>query len=116
MPSSRRSDTGKAGKTKMIRKTELVFFFVALLIAELALAGGSRRNKEVLGEVLKKAGPDTVVVFDLDDTLFDIASRRYQLTRDFASQPNIQREFPELSKRVLENFKQSHVGYGGPTT
>ena len=57
------------------------------------------------------AGEEPVVIFDLDDTLFDSRSRKIAVLRAFARQAEIQEEFPIEASRLLElTLKDIHYG------
>ncbi len=54
----------------------------------------------------------TVVIFDLDDTVFDNRHRTLAILRDFAKLPTTQSEHPDVAKRLLAaNLEQMHYDY-----
>ncbi len=58
---------------------------------------------------LKAQGKSSVVLFDLDDTLVSTQERSLRILREFASQPEIQRVFPESSRLFL--LKETDIQY-----
>jgi len=52
-----------------------------------------------------------VVIFDLDDTLFDSRTRKFQIFREFASQAEIKRDYPFSSATVMSLGVEDHL-YG----
>lgn len=53
---------------------------------------------------IKRQGQKSLVVFDLDSTLFDVGPRVERILLDFASVPLHQKRFPE-QVRLLKNYK-----------
>lgn len=57
-----------------------------------------------------KKGQHPVVVFDLDDTLFNARSRTFKILKDHVKQDIIRQKFPEETRKI-ENMKQDVVAY-----
>lgn len=53
----------------------------------------------------------TLVVFDIDSTLFDVSPRFEQILLDFAANPDNQNQFPEQA-RLLKNIKTFSSDWG----
>jgi len=60
---------------------------------------------------LKKAGKKTLVVFDLDSTLFDVSPRVERILLDFAAIPLHQKRFPE-QVRFFKHIKTLRSDWG----
>ncbi|MFN7727546.1 MAG: HAD family hydrolase [Bdellovibrio sp.] len=62
-------------------------------------------------ETLKASGKPSLVVFDLDSTLFDVSTRTQQIMLDFSADSAHQERFPE-SIELLKNLKVASKDWG----
>lgn len=61
----------------------------------------SRSPKEIYNKISKLDPKDTLVIFDLDSTLFDVSPRLEKVLIDIANEPEITEKFPD----VIPHFK-----------
>lgn len=69
--------------------------------------------KQILGNIqdLSRKGQKSLVVFDLDSTLFDVSPRLERILLDFAAIPLNQKRFPE-QVTLLRNIKTLRTDWG----
>ncbi|MEK6772586.1 MAG: HAD family hydrolase [Bdellovibrionota bacterium] len=87
----------------------LSFSFSALAQSDLTNAVGLQtvidRAKELTSQ-----GRQSIVLFDLDDTLTSTQERKLRILKEFANQPQVQEKYSEEAKKILQ-LKESDIHY-----
>lgn len=75
--------------------------------------GSGKWLKKVLNQAaeLQKSNQQTLAVFDLDSTLFDVSPRLERILHDFAELPETQKKYPE-TVFALRNAKTERTDWG----
>lgn len=97
-------------------KLAVLLLFPALALADAVQHDPSRYQPEVLPSIIQRAqetvasGQRPVVVFDLDDTLFDSRTRTHVIFREFSQDPTNRSLFPSETQ-VLSQVRLEDIQY-----
>lgn len=89
----------------------VVFALYGTMAAAKSVDDGKTFGRDILGDLLLKAQDDVehgnhpIMIFDLDDTIFDAGSRTLAILNDLSNDPDLRGDFPDLSKNLASLSK-----------
>ncbi len=61
------------------------------------------KNSCLLTQILDDSNEQSLFIFDLDSTLFDVSPRIEAIIHQFASQASVQKRFPDCAKKLIKS-------------